>query len=196
MAAPPKSEERVIAPVEIGGTDARTSRDVSKQHILTVNVEDYFQVASFQRLIEQDQWYRFETRLARNIDATLELLDRFDTQATFFTLGWIAERSPELIARISEAGHEMASCGFYHHRASDLSPEEFRADVIRARDAIQRATSKPVVGYRVADDWLTSEDLWTLDIWADEGCQYDSSIMPARSPRTKQRRRWRDLDGN
>ena len=165
----------------VGKNAARVSTDkeTSKRHLLTVNVEDYFQVASFNHLIDHDQWYRFESRLATNIETTLDLLERHETKATFFTLGWIAECWPEMIRSIADAGHEVASRGFLHKNVRDYSPEEFREDVRKSRDAIGRATGQEVVGYRVADGWFTPDDLWALDILAEEGHRYDSSILPA-----------------
>src|SRR5258706_16276108 len=94
--------------------DPAPSTTPAKRHLLTVALEDYFQVGAFNRLIQQGQWYRFETRLEKNTERTLELLDRHQIKATFFVLGWIADRYPELIRKVAERGHEIASKGYYH----------------------------------------------------------------------------------
>ena len=149
-----------------------------RQHILTVAVEDWFQVGSFERLIEQKQWYRFETRIERNTRRTFELLDEHDVQATFFVLGWVAEQMPELIAEIASRGHEVASLGYHHRRIRGVSRDEFREDLLRAQEAIESAAGTKLLGYRIADQWLGPKDLWVLDVLAEEGYAYDSSILP------------------
>ena len=155
-----------------------TISPVAKRHILTVNVEDYFQVGAFQRLIHRKQWSRFETRLVTNTERSLELLQRFDVKGTFFVLGWIAERFPELIAQIAEHGHEVASRGFYHRSVRDLSREEFREDLARTREVLEGITGRRVRGYRLADGWLNPDDFWILDVLAAEGYAFDSSLCP------------------
>ncbi len=146
--------------------------------ILTVALEDYFQVASFHRLIDSGQWYRFERRLERNTAATLDLLRRFNVKATFFVLGWVADKLPELVRSVFAEGHEIADKGYFHRNIQQMTPDEFREDLLRSREAIERATGVPVQGYRVADGWFRPEDLWALDTLADLGYRYDSSICP------------------
>src|SRR5205085_6427025 len=124
------------------------------KHVLTVALEDYFQVGAFNRLIQHGQWYRFETRLEKNTERTLELLDRYQIKATFFVLGWIADRYPELIRKVAERGHEIASKGYYHRNALQLAPSEFREDLARTREALEKAGGTRVLGYRMADEWL------------------------------------------
>lgn len=153
-------------------------RDVTKRHILTVGLEDWFQVGAFQRLIEKDQWYRFETRLEWTTHTTLDLLDAHNTKATFFVLGWIAERMPELIAEVADRGHEIASRGFYHRNIRDLTREEFCDDLARTREVLEAAAGHRVIGHRVADGWFGEDDLWTLDVLAKDGYAYDSSVLP------------------
>jgi polysaccharide deacetylase family protein (PEP-CTERM system associated) len=149
-----------------------------KRHILTVALEDYFQVGAFHRMISRGQWYRFETRLEHNTRRVLELLDRHELKATFFVLGWIADRYPELVRQVAERGHEVASKGYYHRGLEQMSPEEFRDELLRSREALERASGRKVLGFRVSDGWFRSADLWALDVLAELGFAYDSSIAP------------------
>lgn len=149
-----------------------------RQHILTVAVEDWFQVGSFERLIDHRQWYRFETRIERNTQRTFELLDEYNAKATFFVLGWVAEQMPELVAEIVDRGHEVANLGYHHRSIRGVSREDFREDLLKAQDAIESASGKKLLGYRIADQWLGPKDLWALDALAEEGYAYDSSVLP------------------
>jgi polysaccharide deacetylase family protein (PEP-CTERM system associated) len=145
--------------------------------LLTIEVEDYFQVGSFERLIERGQWYRFETRIERNTRQALDLIDEFGISATFFVLGWVADKLPELVRQIVARGNEVASSGFYHRTIRDMGPSEFRDDLLRSRESLERASGRKVVGHRVPH-FLGPEDLWALDVLAQEGYAYDSSIRP------------------
>ena len=109
---------------------------------------------------------------------TLDLLDSHGLQATFFVLGWVAERLPELIREVAERGHELASKGYYHRNVRQMTPGEFRDDLVRAREIIEQAAGMRVVGYRMADGWFGPQDLWALDVLAEEGYEYDSSVAP------------------
>lgn len=151
----------------------------AKQHILTVLLEDYFQVGAFSHLIQRGRHYRFETRFEQNTLKTLDLLDRFQTKATFFILGCIADESPAIVREIAARGHEIASRGYYHRSIREMTPEEFRADLGRAREALERASEKKIVGYRAAQKWSDTTDIWALKILAEENYAYDSSIMPS-----------------
>jgi polysaccharide deacetylase family protein (PEP-CTERM system associated) len=153
-------------------------QETAKRHLLTIALEDYYQVGAFNHLIQQGQWYRFETRVERNTTRALDLLDEFGVQATFFVLGWIADTMPELVRQLAERGHEVASKGYYHRSILQMSPAEFRDDLARAREALGRASGQRILGYRVADQWFTPADLWALDVLAREGYEYDSSIAP------------------
>jgi polysaccharide deacetylase family protein (PEP-CTERM system associated) len=148
------------------------------QHVLTVNLEDYFQVGAFNRYVQKGQWTRFESRLAHHVSLTLDLLDKHKAKATFFTLGWTAEKYPDVLKAVVSRGHEVASRGYYHRGVATLTPDELRADLAAARTAIERATGQRVAGYRVADGWLRPDDLWVLDVLAEEGYAYDSSVCP------------------
>ena len=151
---------------------------VEKQHLLTIALEDYFQVQAFHNLIPQGQWYRFETRLERNTHKALAMLDRFGIRATFFAPGWIADQYPELVRMVAERGHEIASQGYYHRSVRQMEPSEFRDDLARAREALERAGDTRVLGYRVAHRWFAPCDLWALQVLAEEGYAYDASVGP------------------
>lgn len=159
--------------------DAVSMRGERPANILTINLEDYYQVAAFQNLITRDQWYRFETRLNSSVEGTLRLLDELDCRATFFVLGWIAEKWPNLVRTVSEAGHEVASRGFVHRDLETLTREQFREDAIQARQAIEAATGRKVLGYRLSDGWLRENQLWVLDVLRQEDHDYDSSVLPS-----------------
>jgi polysaccharide deacetylase family protein (PEP-CTERM system associated) len=148
------------------------------RHILTVAIEDYYQGATFNRLIPRARWHRFESRLARNTATTLDLLDEYKLKATFFALGWVADAVPELIREVVARGHDIASKGYFHRSIREFSRDEFRDDTVRAREALERASGRQVDGYRVAQRWLRPEDLWALDVLAEEGYKFDSSIRP------------------
>ena len=149
-----------------------------KRHLLTIGLEDYYQVGAFNTLIQRGQWYRFENRLERSTLRTLALLDEYGIRATFFVLGWIAEIAPELVRQVAERGHEIASRGYYHRSVRGMTPSEFREDLVRAREALERASGTRVLGFRMADGWFERSDLWALDVLAAEGYEYDSSIAP------------------
>ena len=147
---------------------------------LTIDVEDYFQVSAFAPYIARADWEQRECRVERNVDRILALLDEHDTEATFFTLGWIAERYPQLVRRIAAQGHEVASHGYGHQRASDLSEAEFRADIERAKGVLEDLTGAEVAGYRAPSFSIGPGNLWALDTLARAGHRYSSSIYPIR----------------
>ncbi|MBN8507415.1 MAG: DUF3473 domain-containing protein [Burkholderiales bacterium] len=147
---------------------------------LTVDVEDYFQVSAFGPYIARADWDTRECRVERNVDRILALFADHDVQATFFTLGWIAERYPALVRRIAEQGHEIASHGYGHERASDLSREAFAADIGRAKALLEDLTGAPVAGYRAPSFSIGKANLWAFDCLARAGHRYSSSIYPIR----------------
>lgn len=151
-----------------------------REHIITVLVEDYFQVGAFEKLIQERNWSNFEPRFEQNTRKALDLLDEFDTKATFFVLGWIAEQNPGIVSEIAARGHEVASRGYYHRSLKNISPEEFREDIIRTNKVIEAATGKKVIGYRSAEKLDPETDKWILDILAEEGLVYDASFLPSR----------------
>ena len=139
----------------------------NNKSLLTILVEDYFHVGAFDTLIQQRNWENFEPRYERNTLKTLNLLDRYDTKATFFVLGWIADLNPDLIREIVSRGHEVASRGFYHRGPNNLTPEEFREDLRRSNDAIERACGQKVIGYRAAEKLSFDRSAWILDTLAE-----------------------------
>lgn len=149
-----------------------------RHHVLTVGLEDFFQVDAFDRLIEPRQWPRFERRLERSTAHTLELLEAAGARATFFVLGWIADIAPELVRSIAERGHEIASRGYDHRSVASLDPVSFREDLSRSREAIERAAGLRVLGHRAARLWYDPANLWALEVLAAEGYAYDSSLAP------------------
>jgi polysaccharide deacetylase family protein (PEP-CTERM system associated) len=145
--------------------------------LLTVSLEDYFQVGAFGSVIPRGQWYRFESRIQRSTARTLDLLDEVGAKATFFVLGAVAERFPELVRTLRDRGHEVASKGYEHRPIEELSPASLTDDLARSRDAIERATGERVLGCRVSG-WLTPRHAWALDVMAEQGYLYDSSMRP------------------
>jgi polysaccharide deacetylase family protein (PEP-CTERM system associated) len=146
---------------------------------LTVIVEDYFHVAPLKSVVQTEQWYRFERRVEENTHKALELLESFDIEATFYVLGSIADEMPELVREIADHGHEIASKGYIHRSLRHFSsPSEFRDDLVRSREALEKASGLSVHGYRIGHRWFSPEDLWALDILVEEGFKYDSSVRP------------------
>ena len=147
---------------------------------LTIDVEDYFQVSAFAPSIRRDEWDARECRIERNMGRILELLGQRGIQATFFTLGWIAERYPQLVRDIVAGGHELASHGFGHERATDLSEAAFTQDVERAKKLLEDLAGVPVLGYRAPSFSIGTGNLWAFDALARAGYRYSSSIYPIR----------------
>mgnify|MGYP000111281043 FL=1 len=145
---------------------------------LTIDVEDYFQVSAFAPYIRRDEWDARPCRVERNVDRILELLAEREVKATFFTLGWVAERYPQLVKRIVQGGHELASHGYGHERASDLDPAAFTDDVTRAKAILEDLGGLPVLGYRAPSFSIGRGNLWAFDVLARAGYRYSSSIYP------------------
>jgi peptidoglycan/xylan/chitin deacetylase (PgdA/CDA1 family) len=145
---PPKSADKNLVLKNV---------ESARAQILTVNLEDYFQAGAFHRFISPRNWYRFESRLEKNTEETLELLAQYEAKATFFVLGWIAEKYPELVRKVADAGHEIASRGHLHQPLLKLSPEARREDLRRSREVLEDTVGKPVVGFRLSDGWLSQE---------------------------------------
>ena len=154
--------------------------DIRIRNAMTVDVEDYFQVSAFERYVERDDWDRIECRVERNVERILGLFDRHGVKATFFTLGWIAERYPAMVRQIVDQGHELASHGWAHHRVTGQTPEQFRADVIRTKALLEDLSGRPVIGYRAASYSIGERNLWALGVLAETGHSYSSSIYPIR----------------
>ena len=131
---------------------------------MTVDVEDYFQVSAFAPHIPRESWTSISCRVELNIDRILTLLDEENTKATFFTLGWIADRYPAMVKRIVENGHELASHGWAHHRVSDQKPHEFREDIIRSKSILEDIGGQAVLGYRAPSFSIGRHNQWALDV--------------------------------
>jgi polysaccharide deacetylase family protein (PEP-CTERM system associated) len=145
---------------------------------LSVDVEDWFQVGAFETVIGRDQWDGLERRVERNGEAVLDLFAEAGVKATFFTLGWVAERHPALIRRAAEAGHEIASHGWDHQRVFTLGEEGFRADLRRAHAAIAEAAGVEPKGYRAPSFSIDQRTPWAHEVLAEEGYAYSSSVAP------------------
>ncbi len=161
------------------GADAAASSPELK-HILSIDLEDYFHVEAFAGVVSRDDWDRYPARVEHNCHLLLDLFDKHSVKATFFVLGWIAQRFPRLVREVHERGHELACHSYWHRKVSSLSPVEFRADTRAACDAIEQAASVRVMGYRAPTWSVTPQCLWALDILSEEGFTYDSSIFPIR----------------
>jgi polysaccharide deacetylase family protein (PEP-CTERM system associated) len=147
---------------------------------LTIDVEDYFQVSAFAPYIQRSDWGQRECRVERNVDLILDLLDTHQARATFFTLGWIAERYPALVRAIVARGHELASHGYGHQRVSDLTPAAFSADIESAKKILEDMTGVQVRGYRAPSFSIGEVNLWAFECLARAGYRYSSSIYPIR----------------
>jgi polysaccharide deacetylase family protein (PEP-CTERM system associated) len=146
----------------------------------SVDVEDWYQVADFDAVVRRDAWGDYESRIARNTDKMLQLCADAGVKGTFFILAWNVERHPEVVRRIAEAGHEVASHGYGHHLIYTQTPEQFREDIRRAKALIEDASGTPVLGYRAPSLSITTESLWALDELLEAGYRYDSSVFPVR----------------
>ncbi len=148
------------------------------RNAMSIDIEDYFQVQAFARTIDRASWDQWPRRVEANTDRVLGLFSEAGVKATFFTLGWIAERHPALIRRIVDEGHELASHGFAHFPVFDQTPEQFRADIRRTKKLLEDTGGVAVRGYRAASFSITERSLWALPILAEEGYAYSSSIYP------------------
>ena len=150
---------------------------------MTVDVEDFFQVSAFEDHVRFDQWTGFESRVCRNTERLLEMFDDAGVIATFFIVGWVAERFPNLVRQIAGAGHEVASHGYAHRLVYSMTRDEFAEDLRRASAAISAACNQPVLGYRAPSYSITAESMWALDVLLEQGFVYDASIYPIHHDR-------------
>ncbi len=155
-------------------------RGVAMLNALSVDVEEYFQVGAFERTIDKRDWPTLESRVAANTGMVLDLFAETGVKATFFTLGWVAERHPALIRRIVAEGHEIASHGWDHQRVFTMTAEDFRADLKRARTALEEAAGIAVTGYRAPSFSIDTRTPWAHAVLAEEGYRYSSSVAPVR----------------
>ncbi len=149
----------------------------------TVDVEDYFQVEAFSSVIDRNGWDDFSSRVEKNTDVILNMLDETGVKGTFFVLGWIAARYPDVVKRIAEMGHEVASHGMSHQLIYNQDKEVFKKETIDSKLLLQDLSQQPVNGYRAATYSITNKSLWALDILVEAGFTYDSSIFPMRHDR-------------
>lgn len=145
---------------------------------LSVDVEDWFQVGAFERVIDRAQWDSLDLRVERNVDAILALFDDAGVKGTFFTLGWVAQRCPSLIRRIADAGHEVASHGWDHARVFTMDAKVFAADLARAREVLEQLSGRPVTGYRAPSFSIDPRTPFAHRVLADAGYRYSSSVAP------------------
>jgi polysaccharide deacetylase family protein (PEP-CTERM system associated) len=147
-------------------------------HAFTVDVEDYFQVSAFEQCVSREQWDTYPSRVEANTQRILELLSKHKVRATFFILGWIAERYPQLVHEISRAGHEVGSHGYWHRLIYTQTPTEFRADLRRSIAILENIIGQPITAYRAPSFSITEKSRWALDILIEEGILVDSSVVP------------------
>jgi len=147
-------------------------------HVFSVDLEEYFQVAAFEKHVPRESWDDLPERVVAVTDRLLGLLDEFGVTATFFTLGWIAERHPKLVRRVAAAGHEIASHGWWHRRITRCTPDELRAEVVDSRRILEDVTGARVYGYRAPSFSLVPGAEWAFDVLIEAGYTYDSSIFP------------------
>lgn len=144
----------------------------------SIDVEDYFHVEAFRDIVDPSDWGSMEQRVEPNTRRLLNLLDEFGVKGTFFVLGWVAERSPELVSDIHAAGHELGIHGYDHRPVTLMTPSEFREDIRRAKGIVEDVSGEPVLGYRAPTYSVVQDTLWALDIMMEEDLRYDSSIFP------------------
>jgi polysaccharide deacetylase family protein (PEP-CTERM system associated) len=150
------------------------------RNYLTIDVEDYFQVNAFARIIQRADWGNHPRRVSVNTEQILEILDEFQVTATFFILGWVAEQEPDLVRRIAQRGHPIGCHSFWHRNVFDLTPDEFRDDTARAKSLLEDLSGQPVTAFRAPSYSITTKSLWALDILHELGFTTDSSIFPIR----------------
>lgn len=147
---------------------------------LSIDVEDYFQVSAFENVSPPSSWSARELRVEQNTDKILAILNAQSVKATFFILGWVAERCPELVQRIAAEGHEIASHGYGHQRVSNQTREEFREDIRYSKALLENISGQPVIGYRAPSYSISRATFWAFDELCEAGYRYDSSIFPIR----------------
>ena len=148
------------------------------RNIISVDVEDYFQVEAFAKVVPREQWPDFPCRVEANTKRVLDLFDECGVKGTFFILGWVADRYPGLVREIVRRGHEPACHSYWHRLIYNLTPDEFRADTLKAKDCIEQAAGEAVFGYRAPSFSIVAKSSWAFDVLAELGFQYDSSVFP------------------
>lgn len=150
------------------------------KNALTIDLEDYYHVSAFSDAMPVDKWHTQQGRVERNTNLLLDLLDEAGCKATFFTLGWVAQRHPALVRQVSERGHEVACHSLRHRTVYKMTPPEFKEDTRQAKQVLEDCTSSPVRGYRAPSFSITRDSLWALDVLVELGFTFDSSIFPVQ----------------
>jgi polysaccharide deacetylase family protein (PEP-CTERM system associated) len=156
------------------------SGQLPTSHFFTVDVEEYFQVKALESVVRRDEWLSHPSRVAHSIDALLGSLERNQARGTFFVLGWLAQYRPEVVLAIADAGHEVASHGFWHERVTTLDRDAFREDVRSSKQSLEDLVGAAVVGYRAPNFSIIPGCEWAFDVLLEEGYRYDSSLFPIR----------------
>ncbi|NOT07113.1 MAG: DUF3473 domain-containing protein [Gemmatimonadales bacterium] len=151
-------------------------------HLFSVDVEEHFQVSAFDGVLSRDAWDSQPSRVEASTQRLLDLLAKYDAKGTFFTLGWVAERRPDLIKRIVDAGHELGSHGWWHRKVTTLTAEQFRDEIRRSKDLLEQISGTPVRGFRAPSFSIVPGLEWAFDVLIEEGYDYDSSLFPIRRP--------------
>ena len=159
----------------------RAAGDLRPAHLFTVDLEEYFHAAALSRVVAPGRWGEMESRVEGSVDALLERLEASGARGTFFTLGWLAERRPDLVRRIAEAGHEIGSHGWSHRRVTALWPNDFRDEIRRSKAVLEDACGRRVLGFRAPNFSLVRGWEWAFDVLLGEGYAYDSSVFPGRA---------------
>jgi polysaccharide deacetylase family protein (PEP-CTERM system associated) len=154
--------------------------EMIRKNAMTVDVEDYFQVSAFEPYIAKEKWDTLPHRVEKNTHQILDIFEGRGIKATFFTLGWVAERYPDLIRRIIQDGHELACHGYEHIRVTEQTPDEFRIDVSRTKKILEDMSGHEIKGYRAASYSIGAKNLWALDVLQEQGFKYSSSIYPVK----------------
>lgn len=157
------------------------SREITQgkpRHVLSFDVEEHFQVAAFWSVARRREWDQLTSRVERNTRKIADLLSEHSTKATFFVLGWVAERHPDLVKDLAQQGHEIASHGYGHELVHTQTPPQFREDVRRSKQILEDLIGRPVMGYRAPSFSITSRTKWAISVLIEEGYRYDSSIFP------------------
>jgi polysaccharide deacetylase family protein (PEP-CTERM system associated) len=151
-------------------------------HFFTVDVEEYFHAKAMESVVKRDEWLSQPSRVSESVNALLTSLDRNGARGTFFVLGWLAEHCPQIVHAIADAGHEVASHGYWHDPVTRLDLEGFREDVRSSKHALEDLIGRAVIGYRAPNFSIVPGGEWAFDVLLEEGYRYDSSLFPVRRP--------------